>query len=166
MANTTGATLRQKLDRFWNILFLTEDGRPKSAMFLYSFCLSLLFFGIYAAAYVYLIDVLETAFVNESVLLRNIAQCVLPGLAGTVVCCAMFFLIPDRRLVPAAYLWLAAYALAAFITMFFLTEQEEFRIFLYFFAMLVPVGLISGGAVSFLLLRRHRRKEARTKAAC
>ncbi len=43
-------TLRDKLDRFWRILFLNEHGRPKSAMFLYSFCLSLLFFAVYATS--------------------------------------------------------------------------------------------------------------------
>jgi len=166
MANTTGTTIRQKLDRFWSVLFLTEEGRPKSAAFLYSFCLSLLFFAVYAVSYGFLIDLLEKLLVNDSVLLRNIAQCVLPGLAGTIVCCAMFFLFKDRRLVPMAYLWLVFYAIFAFVTMFLLTAKEEFRIFLYFFAMLVPVGLISGGVLSFLLFRWYRAREAREKAAC
>ena len=29
MANTTGTTIRQKLDRFWSVLFLTEEGYKK-----------------------------------------------------------------------------------------------------------------------------------------
>lgn len=166
MAKPQGETLRNKLDRFWRVLFLTEEGRPKSAMFLYSFCLSLLFFVLYMLSYGVLIDLIETAFAGETVLVRNILQSVLPGLAASVVCCAMFFLFPDKRLVPAAYLWLAVYALAALITMFFITEKEEFRVFLYFFAMLVPVGLISGGTISFLLFRRsRRRKEERERNA-
>jgi len=166
MTNTTGSTLRDRLDRFWGALFLNEHGRPKSAMFLYSFCLSLLFFALYAASYGLLIDVLEKAFAGASVPVRNAAESVLPGLAATIVCCSMFFLFPDRRLVPAAYIWLAVYALGALVTTAFLTPKEEFRIFLYFFAMLVPAGLVSGGTVSFLLYRRCRRRQEKENAPC
>ncbi len=64
-----------------------------------------------------------------------------------------------------AYLWLAAFALAL-CDQAFLTEKEEFRIFLYFYAMLIPAGLISGGLISFLQLRRYRQKVAQAKEAC
>lgn len=166
MAATTNTPLRQKIDRVFRVLFLDEHGRPKSAMFLYSFCLSLLFLTFYGLSYGFLIDVLEKAMPGASVLLRNIAQSVLPGLAASVVCVAMFFLFPDRRLVPTAYLWLLAYALIALITMAFLTSADEFKIFLYFFAMLVPVGLISGGVPSLLLWRRYRLNQAKEKSSC
>lgn len=170
MANPTTkpnqGTFREKLDQFWRVLFLNEQGRPKSAMFLYSFCLSLLFFAVYAAAYFFLIDVLESAFAASSVPVRNILQAVLPGLAGTLVCCALFYAFPDKRLVPVAYLWLAAFALAALITMAFITEKEEFQIFLYFYAMLIPAGLLSGGLISFLQFRRYRQKAAKVKEEC
>lgn len=170
MANPTTkpaeATLRDKLDRFWRILFLNEQGRPKSAMFLYSFCLSLLFFAVYATSYFLLIDVLENAFTASSVLMRNVVQSVIPGLLGTIVCCALFYVFPDKRLVPVSYLWLAAFALAALLTMAFITEKEEFRIFLYFFAMLVPAGLLSGGLISFLQFRRYRQKAGKANEAC
>jgi len=163
MTKPQGETLRSKLDRFWRVLFLTEEGRPKSAVFLYSFCLSLLFFVIYALSYGFLIDVLEAALADQTVLVRNILQSVLPGLAASVVCCAMFFPFRDKRLVPMAYLWLAVYALAALVTMLFIVSKEEYRIFLYFFAMLVPVGLISGGAISILLFRRNRLREEKRR---
>jgi hypothetical protein len=166
MATTNNSKFRQKMDHFWRVLFLDEHGRPKSAMFMYSFCLSLLFFAFYAMSYGFLIDILEQALPNASVLMKNIAQSVLPGLAGSIVCCALFFVFPDRRLVPVAYLWLAAYAVIALITMALLTGKDEFRIFLYFFAMIVPVGLISGGITSFLLFRRYNKQKMKDKAAC
>ena len=166
MATTTNSKIRQKLDQFWRVLFLDEHGRPKSALFLYSFCLSLLFFVIYALSYVFLIDVIERAMPGASVLSRNIAQSVLPGLAASIVCCALFFVFSDRRLVPLAYLWLAVYALIALITMAFLTSKDEYLIFLYFFAMLVPAGLVSGGVTSLLLFRHDRRKQAKGQTAC
>lgn len=166
MAQSFGDTLRNKMDRFFRVLFFTEQGRPKSAMFLYSFCLSLLFFALYALSYGFLIDVLERAFTGESVLVRNILQSILPGLAATLVCCSMFFLFPDKRLVPVAYIWLAAYALAALIIMLAITSKDEFRIFLFFFTLLVPFGLICGGTISFTLLRRDRRRKEQRKAEC
>lgn len=166
MSSTTNTPLRQKIDRIFRVLFLDEHGRPKSAIFLYSFCLSLLFFAIYTTSYTLLIDVLEKAMPSASVLLRNLAQSVLPGLAASIVCVAFFFVFPDKRLVPVTYLWLLAFALLALITMAFLTSAEEYKIFLYFFAMLVPVGLLSGGVASLLLFRRYRLNEAKEKAVC
>lgn len=161
MATTNNSKFRRKLDQFWRVLFLDEHGRPKSAQFLYSFCLSLLFFVVYALSYSFLIDILEKTMPNTSVLARNIAQSVLPGIAGSVVCCALFFVFSDRKLVPMAYLWLVAYALVALLVMAFLVSREEYMIFLYFFAMLVPVGLITGGVTSLLLFRHDRAKQAK-----
>ena len=161
MATTNNSKFRRKLDQFWRVLFLDEHGRPKSAQFLYSFCLSLLFFVVYALSYSFLIDILEKAMPSASVLARNIAQSVLPGIAGSVVCCALFFVFSDRKLVPLAYLWLVAYTLVALLVMAFLVSREEYMIFLYFFAMLVPVGLITGGVTSLLLFRHDRAKQAK-----
>jgi len=161
MAITNNSKFRRKLDQFWRVLFLDEHGRPKSAQFLYSFCLSLLFFVVYALSYSFLIDILEKAMPGASVLARNIAQSVLPGIAGSIVCCALFFVFSDRKLVPMAYLWLVAYALVALLVMAFLVSREEYMIFLYFFAMLVPVGLITGGVTSLLLFRHDRAKQAK-----
>lgn len=166
MATTTVSPLRQKIDRAFRVLFLDEHGRPKSAMFLYSFCLSLLFFALYATSYMLLIDVIEKAMPTASVFTRNLAQSVLPGLAASFVCVPLFFVFPDRRLVPVAYLWLLAYALIALVTMALLTSADEFKIFLYFFAMLTPTGLISGGIPSLLLLRRYRQNQAKENPSC
>jgi len=166
MAQEKKRTFREKMDRFWAVLFLTEEGRPKSALMLYSFCLSLLFFGIYAFAYGFLLDVLEKLFATYSVAVRNAFQAIVPGVAGSIVCSSLFFLFKDRRLVPATYIWLTLYALAALIGMLLVTAGEESRIFLYFYAMLVPTGLISGDAAMFLLYRRYRRKQEETKNQC
>ena len=166
MATKTGTKFRQKLDQFWRVLFLDEHGRPKSALFLYSFCLSLVFFALYALSYGFLIDALEKAMPSASILAKNIAQSVLPGLAASIVCCALFFVFPDRRLVPVAYIWLTVYAVIALVTMAFFTNKEEYLIFLYFFASLVPAGLVSGGITSLLLFRRFGKKQIKDKAAC
>lgn len=154
-ASEKQGSFRKKLDRFWAALFLTPEGKPKSAVLLYSFCLSLVYLAVYGIAYYFLIDLIETAFAGSSVAMRNLLQSVVPGLAGTLVCCSLWFAIRDRRIVPAAYAWLCAFALAALVTMAILSDGEGFRIFLYFFLMLVPAGLVSGAAFSFLMFRAH-----------
>lgn len=156
-------SLRTKLDRFWAALFLTQEGKPKSAVFLYSFCLSLLFAVIYGVLYFFLIDVLETAFAAYSAPVRNLFESVVPGLAGTIVCCSQWYVIRDRRIVPAAYLWLIVMAAAILITMALLADGESIRIFFYFYLMLVPVGLVSGSAFTLLMFRKHMRMEDRAK---
>ena len=160
MAGKGENTVRHKLDRFWAALFLTQEGKPKSAFLLYSFCLSLVFLAVYAVSYFFLIDVLEGAFAQSSVLVRNIFESVVPGLAGSVVCCSLWFVIKNKRMVPAAYIWLALYALSALVAMAFLIGSGDFRFFLYFYLMLVPSGLVSGAVFSFLMFRKTLNAEA------
>lgn len=156
----SGSKLRKKLDGFWAALFLTPDGRPKSAMLLYAFCLSILFVLLYGASYFFLIDVVERLFAGASVGVRNLMEALLPGIVGSAVCGSTFFLQrKDKRIIPVAYLWLWLYAVVVLITMALFGDAENFRIFLYFFTLLVPAGLLSGSAYVFLLYRRHRRAE-------
>lgn len=167
MAESSGksesSNLRTKLDRFWAALFLTPEGKPKSAVFLYSFCLSILFAAVYGILYFFLIDVLESAFAGSSTLVRNIFESVVPGLAGTAVCCPLWYVIKNRRIVPAAYLWLAVFAVAVLIAAALLTNGETFRIFLYFYLMLVPTGLVSGSVLTLLMFRKTMPTEDRAK---
>ena len=156
-------TLRHKLDRFWAALFLTPEGKPKSAFLLYSFCLSLVFLIAYGVSYFFLINVLKKAFAQSSVAVRNIFESLVPGLAGSLVCCAPWFFIKNKRMLPAAYIWLALYAVAALMAMAFLAGSGDFRIFLYFYLMLVPSGLVSGAVFSLLMFRRTLSAEAGAK---
>lgn len=169
MANKTQqaqpSKLRRKLDSFWMTLFLTPEGKPKSALLLYSFCMSLVFVVVYCIAYFFLIDVLEHAFAaTATVAVRNVLQSVLPGLAGTLVCCLAWFIPGDKRLLPYAYLWLCAFALAVLILMIFLLDHDAYSVFFYFFMTLVPVGLVSGMAASQVIYRKWRRKEEAANA--
>ncbi len=151
---------RRKLDRFWSVLFLTPEGRPKSAVLLYSFCLSLLYVIIYGICYFFLIDVIENAFVSASAVMRNVFESVVPGVTGSIICCPLWFIVKDKRIVPAAFVWMCAYAVAALISMAFLCEGTEYSIFLYFFAMIVPVGLITGTAFTHHMYRRNMKLAA------
>ena len=60
--------LQRCVDSFTRSLFLDENGKPKSATFLYAFLLSLLFVAVYIAAYLFLLDPLHEAFSGECVI--------------------------------------------------------------------------------------------------
>lgn len=157
--------LRRKIDKFWVNLFLTPEGRPKSAKLLYSFCLSIVFMLVYGLCYWFLIDPLEHAFAEASPLLRNLLETILPGLAGSVLCCSLYFVFKDKGYMVFIYSWILLFALAALITLISVTDSENVGIMLQIFTQFVLTGLITGSAFSwYMYIRWQRKKEEETNA--
>jgi hypothetical protein len=157
------STWRKKLDRFWAGLFLTAEGRPKSAKLLYSFCLSLVFMVVYGLCYWFLVDPLEHALASYSPGLRNLFEAAVPGLAGSILCCSLWFLFKDKSYLLCVYIWLTVFAVAAGITLLLLTGQGSRDAALYVFLLLVPAGLVSGGGFSWYMYLRWRRAQILAK---
>lgn len=160
--NDTRTPLRRKIDHFWATLFLTPEGRPKSAMLLYAFCLCLVFILAYIAAYFVLVDVIEAWLGQTSPQWNKLLQWLVPGLLVTGVCSLLMLTPMDRRTVPVAYLWMAVLAAAAVVTMAILLSGdggESFRIFWAIFAQLVLPGLLSGLIVTQTVFWVRKRKE-------
>lgn len=153
----TPSPIRKKLDHFWRILFLTPEGRPKSAKLLYSFCLSLVFMLVYGLCYWFLIDPLEAAFAASSSFVRNFFEAIVPGLLGSIPCCALWFVFKDKSYLPMTYAWLTLFALAGLITLLLLTQDEARAMMLQFYALIVPTGLIAGSVFSWCMYLRWRR---------
>ncbi|MDR1801685.1 MAG: hypothetical protein LBQ95_07615 [Lachnospiraceae bacterium] len=153
---------RKRLDRFWVTLFLTPEGRPKSAMLMYAFCLCFVLFALYGLSYYFLIDGLEYLLKSiNAVWFKNALMTLLPGLIGTAVCLLFWFLTKDKRILPVAYVWLGILSILSLAGMYFvcLDDLEVFRIFWYFFVRLVPVGLISGIVCTQIIYRKWKLKE-------
>lgn len=155
--NQNPTPLRKKIDRFWAGLFLTPEGRPKSAKLLYAFCLSLVFMLVYGLCYWFLIDPLELAFAASPVFVRNLLEAVIPGLVGSIPCCAMWFVFKDRSYLPFIYGWLSLFAVGTLISLLTMTERESLGMMLKVFAQLVPTGLIAGSVFSWCMYVRWRR---------
>lgn len=154
------ARSREKANRansFWDAFLMTENGKVKSTLMIYSLFISFLYLAVYFAAFIFLLEPLHGMTENASITVVYLAESLVPAIAGTVVCGLTWLLFPDKRLVPAAYVWLALMALTVLITMMVMLEGEsEARmLFLHFFAMAVPAPLILGGMMSFFLYRRH-----------
>lgn len=149
-------------DKLWAFVSPVEpDGKRKSTIILYSFCLSLVFMVINLGAYVLAVPVIDgvlNGVVPGSVL--QAAEILLPGLIGTAVCCLFFWLPGDKRQTPFAYFWMLGYLVAFFLTVPMLKDlTSEVRTIIYGLAlsyMIVP--LLTGFPVTFYLLSRYRKK--------
>ena len=140
---------------FWKAFLFTEDGKPKSGLMVYTFCLSLVFVLLYIAAFCIAIDWLTPVTADWPVFAGNLAQSLAVSAAGALLSLVLHKLFSDKRLMLGCYLWLAAYGALVCVSMLFLLgDREAFAAFLHFFFwfILIPVGV--GLAAAYLLYRR------------
>lgn len=154
----------RKVDAFCRGLFLTEEGKPKSATLLYSFCLSLLFFLVFLAVDVACVVLLKDIFTEATLFLSNLVEYLLPGTVAGLLCFCLCFLFREKKnLVPAAFTWLCVMTLAVMIVMLFYCDPAEgmieFRLF--FMIVLLPffVFLAMGTLCSQLYVRNWKKKQ-------
>ena len=144
-------------DSFWSAFQMMENGRVKSTLMLYSFCLCWVFAAVYGAAIALLIGPLHMLMAGSPVFLENLVTALVPAVLGTAVCCLTWLLPGDKRKLPAAYLWLTLLMLACLIALLVLMggEQGAQILALQFFGMFVLVPLILGDGMSILLFYRY-----------
>ena len=150
---------KERGDRFWGAFLFTKDGKVKSTLLVYSFCLSMVFVVIYAAAYVSLINLLHPMLEGAPTAWINFVEAAVPTLVGTAVCCFAWFL-PEKRMLLSAYLWLAALAVACLVAMLIILggDFQAQMLFLQFFGLFVPAPILLGGGLSLWLYRRYQRR--------
>lgn len=159
----------RKVDAFCRGLFLTEEGKPKSAVLLYSFCMSLLFFLFYLGADAACVSLLKDAFPETNVF-TNVIEYLLPGTVAGIVCVCFCFLFREKKnIVSSAFIWLCAMTLTAMIVMLFLCDPAdgmfEYRFFLLIVVLPFLVFLAVGTAGTQWLVRRWRKKQQEEKDA-
>ena len=144
-------------DKFWGAFQMMENGRGKSTLMLYSFCLCWVFAAVYGAAIALLIGPLHMLMAGSPVFLENLVTALVPAVLGTAVCCLTWLLPGDKRKLPAAYLWLTLLMLACLIALLILLKGEQGAqiLALQFFGMFVLVPLIMGDGMSILLFYRY-----------
>jgi hypothetical protein len=144
-------------DSFWSAFQMMENGRVKSTLMLYSFCLCWVFAAVYGAAIALLIGPLHMLMAGSPVFLENLVTALVPAVLGTAVCCLTWLLPGDKRKLPAAYLWLTLLMLACLIALLILLKGEQGAqiLALQFFGMFVLIPLIMGDGMSILLFYRY-----------
>lgn len=146
----------QKLEKsFWRSFLLTEDGKPKSGLLIYTFCLSFVFLGIYILAFWMVIEELSDPLASFPPVLGNLIQSVLVGVAASALSGLMHILLPDKRLAFGTHLWLALYVVASVITLAILLKEAELIGAMLMFALwFAVIPLAMGLTVTYFLYRR------------
>ena len=146
----------QKMEKsFWRSFLLTEDGKPKSGLLIYTFCLSFVFLGIYILAFWMVIEELSDPLASLPPVLGNLIQSVLVGVAASALSGLMHILLPDKRLAFGTHLWLALYVVASVITLAILLKEAELIGAMLMFALwFAVIPLAMGLTVTYLLYRR------------
>ena len=139
---------------FWKAFLFTEDGKPKSGLFLYTFCLSFVLLGVYLAAFFFSIEKLTGPTQNLPVFWGNLIESLAASIVGLLLTLLLHKLLPDKRLMFGSYLWLALYAVASLITLLVILRGTGASGALFtFFGWFVAVPLALGLIVSYLLYR-------------
>ena len=140
---------------FWKAFLFTEDGKPKSGLMVYTFCLSLVYVLLYIAAFNFSIEWLTPLTASWPVLAANLLQSLAAGAALALISLVLHRLFTDKRLMLGCHIWLALYAALVCVSMvFMLGDRGAFGAFLHFFAWFILIPVLLGLAVTYLLYRR------------
>lgn len=140
---------------FWKAFLFTENGKPKSGLILYTFCLSLVFLLLYLAIFSLVLEYLGKPLEAVPAFWGNLLQSLAAGALGLACAWLAHRLLPDKRLIFGSYLWLALFALAAVITLLIMLRGTGASGgMLVFFGWFVAIPLAMGLAGSYALYRR------------
>ena len=146
-------------DSFWSAFQMTENGRVKSTLMLYSFCLCCVFIAVYFAAFALLLAPLNALVSGAPAAVVCLVEALVPAVVGTVVCMLTWPLFSEKRLIPASFTWMFLLAMACLVAMLVLMgdEPKARGLFLQFFIQAVPAPILLGGGTSALLYRRYMK---------
>lgn len=148
----------QRERKFWKAFLFTEDGKPKSGLFIYTFCLSIGLVLLCLLAFNYSIEWLTPVLAPLPVFWGNLLQSLAASAAMLLVSVVLHLIFKDKRLMFGSYLWLAFYAVVMLIAMLvILWDTGAWREFLTFFAWFVVIPVVTGLLVTGLLCRRDHK---------
>lgn len=156
------SAFQRKIDQICRVVFLTEEGKPKSTLLIYSFSLSLLFIAVIMISYWVLLEPLEKTFASSPVWVRNLVEYTVPAIVGCIPCVALSFAFRERmNMVPAAFAWVLVIALISMVTMTFMVDPAdwatEYKLFLAIAGIPMLLSSILGVAASQVVYRRRRK---------
>lgn len=142
-------------DSFWSAFRMTENGKPKSGLLVYTFCLSFVMLAVYGTAFFVVIEGLHDLTAGLPVFWGNLIQSLAAAIVGLLVSMLLHFVLPDKRLMFGTYLWLALYAVACLITLLiYLQGTGAVGALLTFYGWFVVIPLVLGLVVTHYLFRR------------
>ena len=151
--------VKKKADSFFGAFLMTENGKPKSSLAIYSLFLSFAWIAVYAFCYWAAVEYLTDPLDGLSAFASNLVIALTASIVGTAVCCVPHFFFKDKRLVFCGFLWLVLYALVVLIAMLILLQGTGVGAFLNFFGWFVAIPVVLGCLASGLLFRRDWRPQ-------
>lgn len=149
----------ERAEKFWRAFRLTENGKPKSGLGVYTFSLSIVFGIVYALCYEGAIRLITEPLAGLPVQLSNLIIALTASIVGVCICCIPHRFFADKRLVFGSHLWLVLYAVLALVTvLIMLRGQGGAGAFLQFFGWFILIPVFLGTLVSWLLCRQDRPK--------
>lgn len=147
---------------FWKAFLFTEDGKPKSGLMIYTFCLSFVLLGFYIAAFYLSVEYLTPWMAGWPAFLSNLLQSLAASAAGILPSFLLHKVLPDKRLIFGSHLWLLVYALASVITLVvILWGTGAAGVMFVFIGWFVAVPLALGLAAGYAMYR-HDYKPTKT----
>ena len=154
-------------DSFWSAFRMTENGKVKSTLMLYSFCLCWVFIAVYFASYFFLLDPLDALVSGAPKIVVYLVESLVPAVVGPAVCALPWPLYKDKRMMAASFTWIFLLAVACLIAMVVMMsdEPEARNLFLQFFAQAVPAPILLGGGLSAILYQRYMKNPSAAEKA-
>jgi len=149
MAKKERGSLSGKIDGIFRSIFFPGDGKSRSTLLLYSFCLSLAFIAVFVSSYAVLLSALETAFQNSSVTVRNIVEYSVPAIVGCIPCLALSFAFRRDKMimVPMAFIWVSVITFIMCVTMIFAADKNNWKTEYGMFMTLIGLPMIISSAL-------------------
>ncbi|MDO4614439.1 MAG: hypothetical protein Q4B15_02315 [Lachnospiraceae bacterium] len=146
---------KKRADAFWRALLFTKDGKPKSSLMIYSFCLSIVFVVFYISAMYFLIDWMYELVSGLPAVAGNLIQSLIVLAAGTAIAFLLNRIFKDKRIMLATYLWMVGYMIAVFvIAAIIMASSGEILMLLQFYVWFLIIPVLP----TFLALYFYYRK--------
>lgn len=142
--------------KFWQNLLIMDSGDLKRLLSLSSMMLSFVLMLVYLVSYLLLMPVIDSIFGTGPVFLATLMESLIPAIVGTGVIMLTWPLFRDKRVLPAAFLWLTLFAFLLFFAVLFALRDDEAAMasFLYIFVLDVLPSLIIGNLAVWLRYRK------------
>ena len=141
--------------KFWKAFLFTEDGKPKSGLLIYTFCMSFLFLAVYIVAFNYLIEWLTPVLAGLPTAVSNLLQSLTVSLVGILIGWLLHMVIKDKRVIFGTFLWLTFYLILVLVSLLIMLRGTgTIGLFLNFYLWFMVIPVLTGLAASFGMYKK------------
>ena len=145
----------QREKKFWKAFLFTENGKPKSGLLIYTFCMSFLFLAVYIVAFNYLIEWLTPVLAGLPTAVSNLLQSLTVSLVGILIGWLLHMVIKDKRVIFGTFLWLTFYLVLVLVSLLIMLRGTgTIGLFLDFYLWFMVIPVLIGLAASFGMYKK------------